>query len=208
MGYLIRLIKLVSLRRKWRSINSHNSTTIDNLFDINRVVIGRYTYGKIHVSMFNQNKDVLLRIGDFCSIASNVHFLCGGDHYLNRALTYPIEKKMFNVDEATSKGIIDISDDVWIGTNALILSGVHIGKGAVVAAGSVVTKDIPPFAIVGGVPAKIIKYRFPKEIISYLLKCDYTKFTDDFIRDHINLFNTELNCEIAHEIQQLSEVGD
>ena len=203
MGYLVRLLKIMLLRKKWRKCNSHNLTTIDNLFDISRVVIGRNTYGKIHVSMFDEDKDVLLQIGNFCSIANNVHFICVGNHYLNKALIYPINKRFFNIDEATSKGKIEISDDVWIGTNALILSGVHIGKGAVVAAGSVVTKDVPPFAIVGGVPAKVIKYRFPDDIIACLMKCDYSNISDDMIKEHFELFNSEMDIVIAKKIQAL-----
>ena len=114
-----------------------------------------------------------------------------------------LNKRFFNIDEATSKGKIEISDDVWIGTNALILSGVHIGKGAVVAAGSVVTKDVPPFAIVGGVPAKVIKYRFPDDIIACLMKCDYSNISDDMIKEHFELFNSEMDIVIAKKIQAL-----
>lgn len=87
--------------------------------------------------------------------------------------------------EALSKGDIIINDDVWIGCNAIILSGVNIGQGAVVAAGAVVTNDIPPYAIVGGVPAKVIKYRFETAIIDELLKVDYSKLTDEAIKQNI-----------------------
>lgn len=208
MGYLLRLFRLLQLRKKWRAQNSHNLTTIDNLFDIKRVMIGNKTYGKIRVSMFNQNTDIVLKIGNYCSIAGNVHFVCGGDHYMNRALTFPVEKILYNIDEATSKGTIVVDDDVWIGTNSLILSGVHIGKGAVVGAGSVVTKDVPPFAVVGGVPAKVIKYRLPRDIISYLEKCDYSKLNDDIIRDNIELFNSEINLDIAKKIQKLCKTEE
>jgi len=203
MGYLLRIYKPFRLRKKWRLKNSHNTTTIDNLFDIERVIVGNRAYGKRHVSMFNTEKDIVLKIGHFCSIASNVHFLCGGDHYLKRAVTFPIEKKLFDTDEATRKGQIVVDDDVWIGTNALILSGVHIGKGAVVAAGSVVTKDVPPYAIVGGVPAKLIKFRFPDDIISFLITTDYSKRDDDIIKEHIELFNNDINLDIAETIQRL-----
>ena len=208
MGYLLRLYKLFRLRKKWRLQNAHNSTSIDNLFDIERVTVGKRTYGKIHVSTFNNDKDVVLQIGHFCSIASNVHFVCGGDHYLNRALTFPVEKKLFDIDEATSKGRIVVDDDVWIGTNALILSGVHIGKGAVVAAGSVVTKDVPPFALVGGVPAKVIKYRLPDDIISRLMESDYSQLTDEKIRENIELFNTEISLDMAEKIRSLCGIEE
>lgn len=73
-----------------------------------------------------------------------------------------------------TKGKIILDDDVWIGDQVLVLSGVHIGKGAIVAAGCVVTKDVPPYAIVGGIPNKIIKYRFSKQIIQKLQGIDYS----------------------------------
>ena len=72
-----------------------------------------------------------------------------------------------------------IGDDVWIGTNVVILPGVHIGQGAIIGAGAVVTKDVPPYACVGGVPAKLLKYRFPKETIEKLLKINWSQKDDE-----------------------------
>ena len=87
--------------------------------------------------------------------------------------------------EGVSKGNIIVDDDVWIGFRSTILSGVHIGQGAIVAAGSLVTKDVPPYAIVGGVPAKVIKYRFSPEMITELLKVDYNQLTEELVKEHI-----------------------
>lgn len=81
---------------------------------------------------------------------------------------------------------------MWIGYGATIMSGVHIGQGAVVAARAVVTKDIPPYAIVGGVPATIIKYRFPVEMIRELERIDYSKLTKEIVAEHINELYEEL----------------
>lgn len=81
-----------------------------------------------------------------------------------------------------------IGDDVWIGSNALVLPGVKIGKGAVIGAGAVVTKDVPAYAIVGGVPAKIIEYRFDEEKRKELQKIDWTKWDDDDIRNNLHYF--------------------
>ena len=79
-------------------------------------------------------------------------------------------------------------------TVQLLCRGVHIGQGAVVAAGAVVTKDVPPYAIVGGVPAKVIRYRFEPEIVEELLKIDYSRLTDEMIKEHIDELYTDLTC--------------
>lgn len=114
-----------------------------------------------------------------------------GEHSITGIMTYPlIDDVKIN---SRSKGAIIVDDDVWIGYGATIMSGVHIGQGAVVAAGAVVTKDVPPYAIVGGVPAKVIKYRFEPEMIEELLKIDYGKLTKEDIAKHIDDLYTELN---------------
>ena len=95
-------------------------------------------------------------------------------------------------NDATSKGDIVLEDDVWIGCNAVILSGVHIGQGAVVAAGAVVTKDIPAYAVVAGNPAHIIKYRFDKEYIDELLKIDFSKIDKNIVKYNEKLFFDEV----------------
>src|SRR5690606_25352240 len=105
------------------------------------------------------------KIGKYCSIGQDVIILLGGEHHLDRITTYPFPafwKEYANFESpGLSKGNVSIGNDVWIVTDVLILSGVSIGNGAVIGAKSLVTRDIPPYAIVGGVPAKIIKYRFP-----------------------------------------------
>ena len=145
------------------------------------------TYGQINAIV--SGVDSNLTIGRFCSIASNVVFVLQSNHRLDCISTYPFKVKFGKEPcEAITKGHIIIDDDVWIGFRATILSGVHIGQGAVVAAGAVVTKDVPPYAIVGGTPAKIIKYRFPPDIIENLLKIDYSKLDDEFIKTNIENF--------------------
>lgn len=104
--------------------------------------------------------------------------------------------------EAISKGDI-IVDDVWFGGDATIMSGVHIGKGAVIAAGAVVTKDVPPYAIVGGVPAKIIKYRFNENVIKKIIKIDFNKLTIDKVRKNKDLFYQEMTEEIANKLFEI-----
>lgn len=193
LGKIKYYIKLIYLRKKWKKKNSHNFTTIATCFDIERVIVGKETYGRINVKTYNKDKDIILKIGDFCSIADNVNFVCGGNHHSDTFFTYPFERKFFNKIEAISKGIIIVEDDVWIGTNVLVLSGVTIGKGSIVAAGAVVTKDVPPYSFVGGVPAKVIKYRFNQEIIEKLKKIDYSKIDRNIIKENRELFNEKIN---------------
>ena len=88
-----------------------------------------------------------------------------------------------------SKSAVVIGNDVWIGESARIMAGVHIGDGAVIAAGAVVTKDVAPYAIVGGVPAKVIKYRFSPEQIEELLKIEWWNWDEEKIRKHADEFD-------------------
>lgn len=170
----------------------HNFTTNGLIRKPDNVEVGNGTYGNLVV--YNDLNDVYLKIGNYCSIANNTIFLLGIDQNIKKFSSYPYMQMLIDGEyrDAVSKGDIIVDDDVWIGYGATIMSGVHIGQGAVVAAGSVVTKDVPPYAIVGGVPAKVIKYRFEPEIIEELLKVDYSKLTKEMIEEHIDDLYAEL----------------
>lgn len=172
--------------KRWRRLNLHNETSPVNDFDFSSVTVGKYTYGGIQV--YNFNKSEKLKIGNYCSIASDVMFILNADHNISTISTFPFKAKCLFTEEleATSKGDIVVDDDVWIGYRATILSGVHIGQGAVIAAGAVVTKDVSPYAIVGGVPARVIKYRFSPEIIEKLMKIDYSKLDKEIVEKNID----------------------
>mgnify|MGYP000337294047 CR=1 FL=1 len=196
MNKLIRYFKLIKERKEWRLCNSHNHTYMKNLFRRENVEVGKATYGGIYV--LNDVSNVKLKIGSFCSIAEEVVFLLGADHKINSISTYPFDyyfSKNLKL-QAISKGDIIIGDDVWIGQRSTIMSGIMVGQGAVIAAGSLVTKNVPPYAIVGGVPAKIIKYRFDSKMINELLKIDYSKLTMSEIEVHLpNLRSDLINIE-------------
>ena len=102
--------------------------------------------------------------------------------------------------EGQSKGDIVVADDVWIGNRAMIMSGVHIGQGAVIAAGAVVTKDVPPYAVVGGVPACVIKYRFSEKVIKELVKIDYSKLDKRVVCDELEKLYIEVNEENVNDL--------
>lgn len=195
-------IKRFILQYRWRKINSHNQTRMVNFFSINRVNVGTTTYGELYVQI-HDNRSRLI-IGNYCSIAPGVKFLVSADHNSHLLSTFPFKRMIVNGEmEAISKGDIFIEDDVWIGENAIILSGVTVHQGAIVAAGAVVNKDVPPYAIVGGVPAKVIKYRFKAPVIDYLLSLDYSAFTEDLIKDHMDDLYTEIDNMELEEIKKL-----
>jgi len=190
---------LMKIKLQWRDKNRHNFTTIDNktsdtIFPLDKIKIGRCTYGPLRVISYGSS-DEYLNIGSFCSIASGVKFILGGEHKLNKFSTYPFRRIIIdnNEIETFSKGDIILEDDVWIGTNSLILSGVKLSRGTVVAAGSVVTKSTDPYSIIGGNPARLIKKRFNDDIIENLLNIDYNILTDNFVRDKIGILEAEID---------------
>ncbi len=135
-----------------------------------------------------------LRIGKFCSIACGAKFLFTSGHHAMRSLsTYPFpiffEEWGLNPKDITkawdNKGDILIGNDVWIGYEAVILSGVTIGDGAIIRTRAVVTKDVPPYTIVGGVPAKPIRKRFDEETIARLLRLRWWDWDADTIARHL-----------------------
>ena len=155
-----------------------------------QVSVGDYTYGFRPESFFSYHPDDRVRIGKFCSLADGVKFVFG-HHPTNQVATYPFRALCCGYAsyyDAKSKGHIEIGNDVWIGLNVIILSGVKIGDGAVIAAGSVVTKSIPAYSIYGGVPAKFIKHRLHDDHISELLKIKWWNWPIEKIRENEALF--------------------
>lgn len=141
----------------------------------NLLLMEKGSYGNPKIVWYGGNNKVL--IGKFCSIAKNVTFVLGPSHNTNLISTYPFSlfypHKLKNnklSSHVVEKGDINVGNDVWIGYGATILSGVNIHDGSVIAAGSLVTKDVPAYTIVGGNPARFIKKRFKNYEIDSLLK--------------------------------------
>lgn len=185
-------------KKEWRKRNPHNYTVVSNVFDLDKVHVGKGTYGGLLVHDF-KNPEERLEIGNFCSIGPKSEFFLGGGHHPEFISNYPY-KLYYNQDpreqlaDRRCKGKIVLDDDVWIGANVIILAGVHIGQGAIVGAGSVVARDIPPYAVYAG--NRIIRNRFSDETVEKLLRLDYNKLTEDYIKEKMDYFYTD-NVEDA-----------
>jgi acetyltransferase-like isoleucine patch superfamily enzyme len=147
---------------------------------------GKYSYGAVDIKA--RDNDAILIIGNFCSLAEGLKTYLGGNHRPDWVTTYPfghVYKDIFNnfngYGHPSTKGDIIIGNDVWIGANVTIMSGVTIGDGAVIANNSHVVKNVEPYSLVGGNPAKFIRYRFTQEQIEKLLKIKWWYWDDDKI---------------------------
>ena len=186
----------LKIKNDWRKNNSHNKTTLEFPYvNYDCIHVGKGTYGPISAIIASPISH--LYIGNFCSVASEVSFIVAADHSTKNVSTYPFKTLYMGQEsgEAISKGDIVVDDDVWIGYRATILSGVHIGQGAVVAAGAVVTKDVPPYAIVGGVPAKVIGYRFDEDVRNELIKVDFSKLDKETVEKNIDKLYRPINSK-------------
>lgn len=166
--------------------------------------VGDYTYtGRNFTSWYSQ-------IGKFCSISWNVS-IGGANHDYERVTThaflYSNDYEFLNgrtgYNRFENKCVI--GNDVWIAANASICRGVVVGDGAVIAAGAVVTKDVEPYTIVAGVPAKPIKKRFSDDVINILLESQWWNLPSQVIKDNFDLFNSKPDLEIAKKILALKD---
>ena len=155
------------------------------------ITYGDFSYGHINVLWGSDN--VKVKVGKFCSIANNVTAYLGGYHNTSWITTYPFGHICNNIFEhdgighPRTNGNIIIGNDVWIGDNVTIMSGVTIGDGAVIATNSHVVKDIEPYSITGGNPAKHIKFRFSNEQINKLLKLRWWDWEISKIKKYVSI---------------------
>ena len=153
--------------------------------------VGSNTYGHDGIKIIHGNEGKKLRIGKFCSIAEGVTVFLGANHRVDWFTTFPFghyketefPKVKKDHGHPSTKGDVTIGNDVWLGTSCTIMSGIKIGDGAVVAANSVVTKDVPPYTIVAGNPAKQIRKRFSDEVINKLLELKWWNKSESEINE-------------------------
>ena len=179
--------------------NSYGTTCfLKNVMTAPNIQVGDYTYydDPVDPTGFERNNVLFnwpefgdrLIIGKFCAIASGVRFIMGSaNHRMSSISTYPFhvfggaweEHTPPHLSQLPFKGDTVVGHDVWIGRESVILPGVHIGDGAIVAACSVVARDVPPYTLVGGNPAREIRRRFDPELISWLLELRWWDFSPE-----------------------------
>jgi virginiamycin A acetyltransferase len=164
--------------------------------------IGKFTYGQPTIKKWNKDGESTLKIGKYCSIGEGVTILLGGEHKSNWVTTYPFDAFVSDFKDLplnSSKGGVTIGNDVWIGMNALILSGVCIGDGAVIGADAVVAKDIAPYSVVVGNPAKVIRKRFDDGTIEKLLKIKWWDWDFQKVKASIPLMMSDRIGEFVNQ---------
>ena len=167
-----------------------------------RITIGKYS------AINGPNTDIVSKInpvsiGSFTSIARNVSIQEFNHKFQNLSTAF-VHQNVFNennICDIYSNGPIEIGCDVWVGTQCVILSGAHIGHGAVIAANSVVSGQIPPYAIAGGSPAKVIKYRFEDEVIKKLLELKWWDWPIEKMEINKEIFSKDVNLELLQKIE-------
>lgn len=162
-----------------------------NYYPIVNAGIGTYA---INMKISFGRRDSNILIGKYCSLAKDILFIMSDEHELNHVSTHPFQSiiniansdvDMYADNELKKRCQVIIGHDVWIGMNATILGGIRIGTGAVIAAGSLVTKDVPPYTIVGGCPARVIRRRLPEDIAQKLLSIRWWNWPYRVIQDRL-----------------------
>ena len=191
---------------------------LKNFVKAQNIIVGDYTYFddqrngpdkfEEYNVLYNYNfSKVKLIIGKFCAIAAETRFIMTGDHKLDAISTYPFPifqqgwEKAFDVFDLPVKGDIVVGNDVWFGYNSTIRNGVTVGDGAIIGANAFVVKDVPPYAIVGGNPGKVVKMRFDDKTIERLLQIAWWNWDIEKINE-----NLEVICNL--DIDRLEKIAN
>lgn len=181
--------------------------TKDN-FSVRPTPGDRVLNSKVYNEPFHVGK-YKVRFGKYVSIAQECRFMLSGNHRFDKVTTYlpnVVDFRAATEDDIYSNGDIIVGNDVWIGQGCTIMSGVTIGTGAVIAAGSLVVKDVPPYAIVGGAPAKVIKYRFDENTIERLLNSNWWDIDPSKLEEHSALLFSDNINEFLNTIENDSSI--
>ena len=202
--------KIYPLKSRDESVTHIKPTLIGH----KNIEVGKYTYydGQNFTSRVTHHYDFLgdkLIIGKFCQIGHNVEFIMNGaNHQMNSVSTYPFyifkgwEQDPPKMEDLPFKGDTIVGNDVWIGQNVVILPGVHIGDGCIIGANAVVASDIPPYSVVVGNPARVIRKRFDEEMIELLEKLQWWNLSEKQIQKIIPI----LSCgDINYVKEQIKE---
>lgn len=199
--------------RSWR--NPHNLTAVHLAAASRRFgfSIGDHSYGRPKVRF--AASDAKLTIGRFCSIADGVEILLGGNHRVEWVSTFPFpafpERWPGAGQPLTSyqptRGDVRIGSDVWVGSGALIFSGVTIGHGAVIAARACVTRDVPPYGIVAGNPAALVRFRFPEGLVAALLESAWWDLSDSEVAGLVPLIASPRVEDLVAAVRRLRAGG-
>lgn len=178
---------MLFFKKKKKYSNYFLKDNLRNEISENLAKVGKWSYGNPKIYRWNWKDKIY--IGNFCSLGPEIKIIVGGNHRKDWVTTSPLPADTFNFNDNFlnaqkiknfnySKGDLHIENDVWIGAFSIIFSGVRLGNGSVIAAGSVVTKDVEPYTIVGGNPAKFIKKRFTKKRINFLNSSKWWELDD------------------------------
>lgn len=163
-----------------------------------KIEAGDYTYINDEIDIKGYRSPQTIKIGKYCSIG-RCFFKIDGDHNVNYASTFPFKEFNYSKDALENKNIKKspiIGNDVWISDDTTIYGGLIIGDGSIIAGNAVVTKDVEPYSIVGGNPARVLKYRFSKEIIEELLELKWWNLNNDFICKELAINLDDINAFI------------
>lgn len=192
----------ISLSHGARSEDFVYYAELDNGIKYPLVEIGRHSYGHGFVVHWD-GESTRVEIGRYTSIARGVQLFAGQEHNLDWGTTYPFTHLPSEWAELRqlsghplSKGNIVLGSDVWIGYGALIRSGVTVSHGAVIGMGAVVTRDVPPYAIFAGNPAKLIRYRFSPDVVAELLKLAWWNWAPEKVRKIAPVLSQPLTIDV------------
>lgn len=209
LGTLRSSVSIALANNKLRAENADKHVSLASHVEINRVTFGRYVRIAHHAQISNSTlgdrtsvgrytKITNSEIGKYCSISWDVT-IGATQHPLSNPSThafwYRSQFGIVNQDARLDPSIVCIGNDVWIGCNVVIMPGVNVGDGAIIGAGSIVTRDVEPYSIVAGNPARLLRKRFPDDVIEKMIEVHWWDWDDRVIKDNIEFFSNPVSIE-------------